>query len=45
MLDEGKIAEIGNHRELLAKQWIYNNLWTAQIKQPAGESALPFGRT
>ena len=30
VLDKGKIAEKGNHQELLSKEGVYCNLWRGQ---------------
>jgi ATP-binding cassette subfamily B protein len=32
VLDEGKVAETGNHTQLLEKEGVYCNLWNEQFE-------------
>ncbi len=40
VLDQGKIAEVGDHSQLMAAQGIYHRLYQAQQQRPAEEPAL-----
>ena len=40
VLERGKIAEVGNHAELLSKQGLYSALWRQQIASKEPEMAM-----
>jgi ATP-binding cassette subfamily B protein len=40
VFDQGRLVESGNHRELLAQQGIYANLWALQQEERAAEKAV-----
>jgi ATP-binding cassette subfamily B protein len=43
LLDQGRIAAVGTHRQLLASNAMYQDIYRSQLGEPSGKETLRHG--